>query len=224
MTQDFIFALRACWFAFTRDPDSDRWLLQRAVDEFLESSISIFWLAHQGVFNVGRRELRYMLEAVVKYVYVDEQVPGGADLRERVAKVQTLPRSSISPIDDLVLRMQPNPKAFRDAVHSSFGALNGFVHVSKRQVEDRLGRASRGEFSGFEGAGTVEAFAGVVRGTYDLLLALIFGGIGPGLTGDLFINVLDDRADWTFHRTRFVSLVSKHFDYKLERQERTRGT
>jgi hypothetical protein len=72
LMQDFILAIRSAAIAFTRYPESNRWLLHRFVDDLLESTIAIFVIARQGVFNVGRRELRYLLEAVVKHVFVDQ--------------------------------------------------------------------------------------------------------------------------------------------------------
>jgi hypothetical protein len=40
--------------------------MQNMSDELLESSVALLRLADEGIFNAGRRELRYMLEAVVK--------------------------------------------------------------------------------------------------------------------------------------------------------------
>jgi hypothetical protein len=46
----------------------------RSADDLLESVMSVVMPAREGVFNVGRRELRYTVEAKVKYVYVDQQL------------------------------------------------------------------------------------------------------------------------------------------------------
>jgi hypothetical protein len=84
-----------------------------------ESALGILWLAHQGIYNVARRELRYLLEAAVKYVYVDEQVAGDTSLDERLAiaaDTSRVPRSSVAPVDELAIRLQDDRKAFTDAV------------------------------------------------------------------------------------------------------------
>lgn len=221
LTRDFILGLRAAWLVFTRYPNADTWLRHRSTDEFLESAVGILWLAHQGVFGVGRRELRYLLEAAVKYVYVDEQVPRDAPLAERlaiVADTSRVPRSSVAPVDELEIRMQSDRKAFTDAVKSTFGALSGYVHVSPKQLTERFQRVARGEFVGFEGPVTVEAFARDMARTYDLVLALTLEGIGPSFAGDLFVQVFDDEPDWVFHRSTFVQVASRIFDYKVERR------
>lgn len=58
LTRDFLLVVKSAAFGFTRYPESGKWLLQSSMDDFLESSISIVTLGQQGVFNVGRRELR----------------------------------------------------------------------------------------------------------------------------------------------------------------------
>lgn len=224
LTRDFILGIRAMWLAFTRYPDSGQWLQSRFTDDFLESAVSIYSLASQGVFNAGKREMRYMLEAAVKYVFVDQQLEGDATLESRLAVLNDtsrVPRSTVDPVDKIILRMVPDSAAFSGAVHSSFGALSAYTHMSARQLEERFRRAERGEFSGFEGPKTLESFNGVIAQTYDLVLVLLMEGIGPTFTGDLFVQVFDGEPGWKFHKGRFVREVSRTFDYKAERSGTT---
>lgn len=226
ITWDFILAVRAAAFAFTRYPESNKWLLHRFIDDFLESSIAILTLARQGVLNVGRRELRYLLEAAVKHVFVDQAVSGDTPLEDRLAFLndrKKVPRSSVAPVDHLAIRMIADPACLKAAVRSAFGNLSGYTHISKGQLDERLRRAERGEYTGFEGAATLDAFNRLLVGTYDVILALVFEGIGPGFTGDLFIGVFDDQPEWRFHRTKFVREISRYFDYKAERTRRDDG-
>jgi hypothetical protein len=221
LIQDFASALHASWFAFTRYPESKNWLLQNSADDLLESAIALPLLARDGVFNVARRELRYVLEASVKFVYVDQQVPADSPLEDRMrflGDTTKVPRSSIAPIADTTIRMLQDPDQLRRAVKQSFGALSGYVHPSKKASQERMRHAQRGEFSGFEGPATLEAFTRLASQTLDLVLVMIFEGIGPAFTGDLFIQLFDERPEWKFHRTKFAKQVSAHFDYKLERQ------
>lgn len=208
------------WLAFTRYPESGKWLQHRFTDDFLESALSIWSLANQGIFNAGRREMRYMLEAAAKYVFVDQQVDGSASLAARIELLHdtsVVPRSSVDPVDGIQFRMVPDAKAFAGAVHSAFGSLSGFTHMSSKQLEERLGRAARGEFSGFESVRTLEAFNRLLVQTYDVVLVLLLEGIGPAFTGDLFIQVFDEAEDWKFRKGRFVSQISRQFGYKAER-------
>jgi hypothetical protein len=204
-------------------PENGKWLLQNFMDDFLESALAISALAQYGVFNVGRRELRYLIEAAVKHVYVDQRLPGDTSLSDRLTYLgdtANVPRSSVSPIEKITIRMLKDPSTLAGAVNSAFGNLSGYTHISTKQLEERVRRASRGEFSGFEGAKTLDAFNRVLVQTYDILLALIFEGIGPAFTGDLFIHVFDDAPNWRFHKTAFVREMSRFFDYKHERKTR----
>lgn len=219
LTVDFLAGVVGAHQAFSRYPDHSSWLLSTLVEDFLESPVSIELLAHNGVFNVGRRELRFLLEAAVKRTYVDELAPPTASLADRLTLLHTkVPRSSVDVVDELTLRMLPDPDAFRSAVKSAFGALSGYTHPSRKQFDERLAKAARGQAIGFETADTLKPFNRVLFEVYDLVLTLVFEGIGPAFTGDLFTTVFDHEATWRFHRGRFVKLVSQHFDYKAERQ------
>lgn len=221
MTKDFINAVRGASLAFTRYPNSGAWLLQSSMDDFIESAVSIHMLGEQGVFNVGRRELRYVLEAAVKAVYVDQQLPGKASLDDRVAYFAdrgNVPRSSVDVVDRLTLRMLPNREEFCADVHSAFGALSGYTHVSKKMLDERVRRVSRGEYLGFESTKTLRAFSALVARTYDVVLATVFEGIGPMFTGDLLVHLFDHKKKWSYSKTTYVGAISAHFEYKHERQ------
>jgi hypothetical protein len=221
LTRDFVVGVRSAAVAFTRYTESKKWLLQSSMDDFLESAISLVSLAQQGVFNVGRRELRYMVELAVKCVYVDQICPTHAALAQRVELAgdsAQVPRSSVEVVDRLTLRMLPNPIDFMESVRSTFGSLSRYTHPSKDQLEERFRRVDRGEFSGFESARTLRAFNRHVGAAYDHILVLIFEGIGPTFTGELFMQIFDHDSAWKFHKGHYVRQVSAHFDYKSERQ------
>jgi len=220
---DFVLTLKAIWVVATRDPASRRRLLHNTSDELLESAVSIAVLAEQGIFNAPRRELRFMLEAAVKYVYVDQRAPAKAALRGRgrvLGDTRQVPRSTIDPIDELDLSMLTDPTAFRSTTRGAFGNLSGYVHPSRPALTERLARVGRGEYSGFETGRALESLNRVTLQCLDLVLVLLFHGIGPSFTGDLFVHWLDEQESWSFHRTRWVAEVSRHFDYKAERKSR----
>lgn len=66
--------LRLASIAFTRSPHHEEWMLYRFTDDLMESAISVVLVAREGIFKVGRRELRYVLEATTKYVHIDQQL------------------------------------------------------------------------------------------------------------------------------------------------------
>lgn len=220
---DFIVALQASVLSATRIPASQQWLVQNLVDELLESAFLVMRLPRDGFLNAPRRELRYLLEAAVKYVYVDQQMDSSASVDERVAflaDTTKVPRSTVAPIDEVRVLLVADEEEFRRAVKQSFAALSGYVHPSRRSLEERLRRAERGESAGFEGPGALEALTTLASRTFDLVLVLLFQGLGPSLTGDLFIHIFDQQSGWKFHRTTYVPQISQAFDYKVERQSR----
>src|SRR3954453_14312817 len=201
---DFSLTLQLSSFYFTRYPHARQWIQQASADDLMESVVAIPTLVEQGIFNSARRELRYLLEALVKFVYVDQQLPGDTPLKDRLAFLADnakVPRSSVDPIDSMTLRLVAQPDEFRSAVKHAFKALSGYVRPSRTQIEERLRRAARGEFSGFEGPKVVEAFNRLTSQTLDLAVVLICEGIGPAFTGDLYVQLFDEYAGWTFHRT-----------------------
>lgn len=130
-------------------------------------------------------------------------------LAERVAilgDTTRVPRSSVEPIHDVTFRLVQE-KPFRDAVTSAFGALSRYTHASKQQLDERLRRAAGGEWAGFESAATLRSFNRLLFRTYDLVLVLIFEGIGPTFTTDLFKQGFTDHQKWRYHKGKFVREV-----------------
>jgi hypothetical protein len=50
-----------------------------------------------------------------------------------------------------------------------------------------------------------------------MVLVMLFHGFGDSMSGDLFIQLLDDNKKWKFHKSKYVKEYSKNFDYKHER-------
>lgn len=99
---DFIELVRTTAHAFTRYPDAESWLLQSAMDEFVESAIAIWQLTDSGIYNPAYRELRYLLESAIKFSYVDQKLPGPTPLPDRQRWLHAnVPRGSISVVTDL---------------------------------------------------------------------------------------------------------------------------
>jgi hypothetical protein len=219
LTHDFLFCIHSCWLAFTRYPDGRHWLLQGATDQLVESAIALPALVEQGIFGAARRELRFMLEAVTKYVLVDQSVSGSTPVAARVKYLhENVRRSSIDPIEDVKLRLVTDTVGFKNDVKSQFGDLSAYVHPSQDQIGDLFSRIDRGEGPGFEGPADIRRLNAQTSKVLDIVLALYFEGIGPSFTGDVFVHVLDDLENWKFRRTKYVSQIDRFFDYKHERK------
>lgn len=223
LTMGFYFAVNAMWLMSTRGRQIfDEFLTFRLADDQLQSSVAILSLAREGQLTAARRELRYMLEAGTKHVYVDLREMGKPFANKLSYLEAEVPRSSVSFVDDFRLCQftDDENKAFMDDVRRTYAELCKYVHRSPQQIQETLLQFERGIFLGFETADQLEAFVRLLARVYDLLLVMHFNALGMALTGDVFVRVLDSDAKWPFHKTKFVRLLSGYFDYKFERQKR----
>ena len=222
LTADFTGALQAASLATTRHKPFENLLAWRFLDDAVESAIAVHGNALNGLHNPARRELRYCVESAVKNLYVDQQFEMDASVEERLAFLETeVKRSSIDAVDEAKLTFfWDDKKPFVDDVKSVYGDLCGYVHVSRRQLEERLRLALKERNWGFETTDELRRLNALISRTYDILLVFMFHGLGAQLTGDVFTQVLDDRK-WRFHRTKWVKQVSTSFAYKAERHAPT---
>jgi hypothetical protein len=221
LTKGFVHAVRLAWFASTRDPSSPEWLFWRFIDDLVASAIGIALLVHDGVDRPARRELRFMLELVVRNLYVDTQfATRETPLSTRMAYVEhKLGSDDVALLAHMPLsRYLGDPEAFKQETRRLYGELSRFTHPTHEQLAQQLDEADRGIYVGFETAAELESFTDLLRRTYDILLVFVFEALGPTSTGDVYTQALDDWAEWPFHATTYTPEVSRTFDYKVERQ------
>ncbi|MBS0253608.1 MAG: hypothetical protein JSR78_21335, partial [Proteobacteria bacterium] len=96
--------------------------------------------------------------------------------------------------------------------------LSTKVHASTGGIGSDLWRFEKGQHIGFETIGDVNKINDLFAEVLDISLAAVFQSFDAGLLGDIFVDVLDDAPKWAFHKTRLVSSISAHFDYKIERR------
>jgi len=220
LTDGFLQALRLAWIASTRDPVAREWLFWRFTDDLVSSAVGIARLVQDGIDRSARRELRFMLELVIRNLYVDAKLSRETPLTTRVAYVEhKLGQEDVGLLDEMSLSQYlADPAAFRQTTKRLYGELSGFTHPSHEQLARRLDEAERGVYIGFETAAELESFTDLLRRTYDILLVFVFEALRFESTGDVYIHVLDGLTDWPFHQTQYTSEVGRTFDYKIERQ------
>lgn len=223
LTHGFVATIRTAWIASTRDPDSVNSLFWRFVDDLLASAVGIQLLVREGVDSMARRELRFMLEFVIRHLYVDLCVATPTTpLETRLAYVEhRLGKRDIELLAELPFALLADDDQFRQATRSLYGELSRYTHPMHEQLARRFEQAQRGAYIGFETASDLEAFNDLLRRAYDVLLVYLFEALGHNSAGDLML-AFDEFDDWPFHQTRFVGQVSLAFDYKAERQDRER--
>lgn len=182
-------------------------------------------LTIEGMHGPLRRELRHLLEHAVKLTVVDQRLRG-APLADRLEYLKRLmPRSSVDVGQLSFWGLSPETQlTLKSTVRSDFKQLSAYVHPSREQLDARLRGDATGSHLGFESTSEIANVNRLVRRIYDVVLVHTFECLGPSLTGDVFIQILDDAPAWRFYQTRFVSELSRYFDYKAEREWRKAGT
>ncbi|MBE9155984.1 hypothetical protein IQ265_03930 [Nodosilinea sp. LEGE 06152] len=229
MTNDVITLLRLCLMYSGRAGEySENSLTIRSTDDLAQSILAIWNLVQQGMLNPVKRELRYIIESSVKYLYVDQHTEGIeslAKLSERLTFLETNVNSSIDVREELKLSaLHPDDaKQFIDEIYDIYRDCCAYVHLSRRQIEERLDMVKRGRSLGFETAKELQKIGRLMFRVYDVALTMYFHGYDLSMTGDIFVEVLDNKPKWKFHKGKYVSVVSSYFDYKHERNMRKYG-
>ena len=60
--------------------ESENSLVIRSIGDFGQSIVAAWNLVREGLINPVKRELRYVIESTVKYLYVDQQIRNGATI------------------------------------------------------------------------------------------------------------------------------------------------
>lgn len=204
----------------TRFGASEDFLLFKFAPHIAESTLAITTNAKEGLQNTARRELRFLLEAVVKLSRQDFH-PKAKNLEGRLSGLNNRDKW----FEDYVVELSyfdkfEKPEEANAAILSLYSELSRYVHATKSQFDNAIARGRRGEDAGMESIATLNRFNKLAFQAYDLVLVRLFHGLGLGLAGDVFTTVLDDEPKWRFHKGKFVARLSRCFDYKHERRVR----
>ncbi|WP_419678479.1 hypothetical protein ACN2EN_05635 [Aliarcobacter lanthieri] len=219
ITSDFIHTLNSISLYSTRvGKIYDDFLTIKAIDDILQSVIAILSLVENGIHNTIKRELRYLIEMMTKYVIVDYIKMGEKITIKTQYLKDSIPNSSIDIIDQYtpLLSVEKNDD-FKTEVKDFFYKACAYVHPSKKQIDEQVKNYERGNTIGFESSKMLADMNKLIFRAYDMILVMLFHGFGDSMSGDLFIQLLDDNKKWKFHKSKYVKEYSKNFDYKHER-------
>lgn len=219
----FSAALAVVWLMATRSKDfSENSLSFAFVHDAFQTMAAVTFLAAQGAYAPAKRELRYFLESAAKHTYVDLNC-GTKSLGDRIAFLE----SSVPPSSVDFIRHQPffglsqdDEADFKGSVISHYKRLSAYVHRSPTQLRQELSRMGGGAPEAKLVAAELERFNRDCFAVYDIAVFLQFQSLGPGLSGDVFVYMLDSVKHWPFHRGKFCRKLSQFYDYKYERQAR----
>ena len=217
---DLLLAQQLVWLQGSRGSLSDHYLLLRFAPHIVESVIAITFNAREGLQNAARRELRFLLEVAIKLSSHDFHSEA-ANFEDRLAGLNDRNKLFKHYVSGLIYFDEfEKPEDTNAAILSLYSELSRYVHATGFQFQDALVRERREEPAGMESVATLNGFNKLAFQVYDIVLVRIFHSIGLGMAGDVFTVALDDKPKWRFHKGKFVSRLSKCFDYKHERKER----
>lgn len=219
---DLIHTVRACELAASRWSEfTNNYLLPMHLEDIVEAALTARFAIENGTLNPARRELRYMLEVAVNISYVDE-AKSKANFEERIKfyRGKGVKKSNVDHIKELPLRMLGEHKeSFIRNVIEAWVRGSNYVHLTKRRIDDKLRLRAEGITPGFETVEMLDEIVAEVHQVCSIVMVLTFETIGPSFTGDMLVEFLDERDDWSFHASPYIAYIDSRFDYKHERKE-----
>ena len=219
ITNDCIFTLHSISIYSTRAGTIyDNFLTIRAIDDIMQSVIAIKSLVENGIYNTVKRELRYLIEMITKYVIVD-YVKMGENLTIKTTYLkENIPNSSIEIIDQYTPPLSATKnEELKAEVKDFFYKACAYVHPSKKQIDEQVKNYENGNHIGYESARMLADVNKLIFRAYDMIIMMILHGFGHSMSGDLFVQLFDDNKKWKFHKAKYVKEYTKNFDYKYER-------
>lgn len=134
VSMDLIHTVRAISMYSTRNEHIYKEFLSiRTIDDLIQSSIGIKLMVENGIYNIAKRELRYLIEMTTKYVIVD-YVKMGESFKSKTDYLRDkVPRSSIEIINEYSTPFSDDLKdEFQSEVKDFFYKSCVYVHPSKK--------------------------------------------------------------------------------------------
>lgn len=195
-------------------------LLSFLSQDILQSAISIPTLIREGLLNVARRELRFLIEASVKITAV-QQGSYVSTIQEKLdAYDSELSSPSISIKKSIVLGLLPEPDraAFQEEVGRLYGQTSNYVHLSPIQILGSIAAVESGVTAGKERPSDVDALNRLMERAMAASLVLLLHSVPEWVAGDWLVESDGASVEWHFLQSRFVAGMDGSFDYKAERQ------
>ena len=218
----FLNALRFVVQDASRDPGYfDSHILSYAAQDYIQSTMAFPLLIREGIHNVVRRELRFLLEMSIKICRIQQQDRTGK-VEEKLTKfIETFDTTNISMQKQLPLKLLPDVERtkFIKEVGRIYGETSSYVHWTSSQVAERIDLVDAGRTSGFESADDVDKLAVLLARTLSCCLVFLLHSVPEYVSGDLLVEIDGSSRRWAFSESMFLAHMDEYFDYKHERQK-----
>ncbi|MHC2001833.1 hypothetical protein ACYQR9_15540 [Methylobacterium sp. CM6241] len=206
----------------SRDPKYiSNHLLSRLSQDILQSAMSVAVLVSEGIQNVARRELRFLLEASVKITHV-QRASYASSIDEKLAvfdKDLRSPSISIKREINFDLLPEDHRSIFDEEIGRIYGLTSNYVHLTPAQILQSIEAAKAGVTAGKERPEDVEEFNRLAARAMAASLVLLFHSVPSWVAGDFLVEQDGSSIQWQFMQSRYIAAIDEQFDYKHERQE-----
>lgn len=221
--RSFLFGLQFAVMDTARDPGYiDNHLLSYTAQDYLQSTIAMPLLIQEGIHNVCRRELRFILVMSIKLCSVQQQqYSSDVSMKLNTLKL-TLDSTNISMQKQLDLHLLPAAErpAFYQEVGRLYSETSRYVHLSQAQILERVAMVDQGRTSGNESAEDVEILNKLIARGLACSLIFLLHSVPDYVAGDLLVQSDGSSLNWFFAGSNFIAHMDEQFDYKQERQAR----
>lgn len=212
----------------------DNHLLSYLANDFIQSALAIVALGTEGMPNVAKREIRFIVEASIKICFVQQKCYAStiAEKLQRFDKELASPNISLKQNLELTLLPEELRQAFGKEVGCVYGLTSNYVHLTPSQIKERVTAVDAGRIGGKESALDFEALISLVERGLAVSLTLLFHSVPEYVAGNWLVEPDGTTTTWVFAESKFIAGIDSHFDYKHERQDkldamkatRTKGT
>jgi len=221
--QSFLTGLRFVVQDTARDPEYiNNHLLSYTFQDYLQSIVALPLLIQAGIHNVCKRELRFILEMSIKLCVVQQQ-KYDYDVATKLSTLKsTLDSTNISmqKSADLFLLPSDQHADFHQEVGRVYGETSNYVHLSSKQIIERIDLVTNGRTSGFENAVDIQSLHGLIARGLACSLVFLLHAVPDYVAGDLLVENDGSSFSWFFSGSRFIAYIDEKFDYKHERKTR----
>lgn len=196
-------------------------LLSYLAQDIVQSVIAVTALATEGLLNVAKRELRFLIEASIKICFVERESYRSSVEEKLQAFEKVLSSQRISIKENLRLELLPVTlrAPFADEVGRLYGLTSAYVHLTPRQILERIAAVEAGVTPGMERPADVDALNEIAERAMAVSLVLLFHCVPDWVAGDWLVDDDGSSTRWHFQGSRFIAAIDSYFDYKHERQE-----
>jgi hypothetical protein len=223
VTYDFIKGMKSCSMYCSRGAQfRDNSLSLSHIDDYFMSAIMILTMLKEGGVNPAKREIRYIIDSSMRYLFVDQQLWRGKLNEKRVYFDKKIDKSNIKYINEIDLHMVANhelKKSFCSEYTKNYYKACEYVHASTKQIEERFSLYEQGITIGLERAEQLQEVAELLSEVYSTLLVFTFHASGVSAVGDLMVDTLSPLDNWVYNGNKYITEIDRHFDYKHERKD-----